>query len=154
VRLDNLVTMNELLADAEYAEVLSELRSEAAKHGTVRRLLLPRPSAITAAAYTAAAAGAPGDSAVAAAALAGAEPTAGKAYIAYADVASAAAAFAAMHGRLFDGRTVVARYVWDDELRAVAEAHEQAARSPEPQQQEQEEPPAAAAAAEGEGGQS
>ena len=51
-----------------------------------------------------------------------------------------------MHGRLFDGRTVVARYVWDDELRAVAEAHEQAARPAEEQEQEQEqeEPPAAA----------
>ena len=51
----------------------------------------------------------------------------------------------------FDGVTLSA------ELRAVAEAHEQAARPAEPQEQEQEqeqgEPPAAAALAEGEGGQ-
>jgi splicing factor U2AF subunit len=134
VRLDNLVTINELLRDAEYAEVLAELRAEAAKHGAVTQLLLPRPSASTAAAFAAAAAtAAPGDAAVAAAALAGVEPTVGKAYLGYDDVASAVAAAAAMHGRLFDGRTVAARFVWDDELRAVAEAQPAAATDEEAQ---------------------
>ena len=133
VRLDNLVTITELLRDAEYDEVLAELRAEAAKHGAVTQLLLPRPSASTAAAFAAAAAaGAPGDAAVAAAALAGVEPTVGKAYVAYADVAAAVAAAAAMHGRLFDGRTVAARFVWDDELRAVADAQPATAEEAQP----------------------
>ena len=77
------------------------MREEAAKYGALLELLLPRHAP---------------------------EAALGAAYLRFADAAAAAAAAAAMHGRLFDGRTVLARYVGDDELSAVRDA---AAEAPE-----------------------
>ena len=86
--LDQAVTPTELADPDEYADILEDMRDECGKHGGVEAIAIPRPPAP----------GVPPP------------PGLGRVYVTYVDVSGAIAAAAALHGRRFGGRTVVASY--------------------------------------------
>jgi splicing factor U2AF subunit len=88
--LDHAVTPAELADDAEHADIVDDMRDECGKHGPVADVIIPRPPKE---------AGAPPP------------PGVGRVFISFADPAAAVAAAAALHGRRFGGRAVVASYM-------------------------------------------
>ncbi|GFH05877.1 U2 snRNP auxiliary factor large subunit, partial [Haematococcus lacustris] len=91
VVLQEAVTVEELKDDEEYKDIIEDMREECSKHGALKRVIIPRPTASV-----------PNPPGVA------------KVIIEYDDMASALRARNAMHGRKFGGRTVVATYLPED----------------------------------------
>ena len=87
--LDNVVTVDELRDDAEFADIEEDMREECAKFGEIQALRIPRPLADAAAPPP---------------------PGVGRVYVRYAAPEHAARARAALHGRKFGGNAVVAAY--------------------------------------------
>lgn len=90
----NMVTMDELLDDAEYADIVEDVRVECSRHGTVEAVYIPRPLK-------------PGHDGVE-------PPGVGRVYVRFAAQAECEAALHAVAGRQFDGRTVICAFVRDD----------------------------------------
>jgi splicing factor U2AF subunit len=93
VVLDNVVSVDELRDDAEFAEIEEDMREECSKYGEVAAMRIPRPA---------------GD--------ADAPPVAGlgRVYVRYARLEQAARARASLHGRKFGGNAVIAAF-YDEE---------------------------------------
>ena len=89
VSLAEMLEVDELRDDEEFADILEDMREECGKFGEVAEIVIPRPDAE------------------------GGEAPAGlgKVFVLYADVAGAAAARDALHGRKFGGKTVVADFL-------------------------------------------
>jgi splicing factor U2AF subunit len=89
VVLDNVVSVDELRDDAEFAEIEEDMREECSKYGEVVALRIPRPA---------------GD--------ADAPPVAGlgRVYVRYERLEQAARARASLHGRKFGGNAVIAAF--------------------------------------------
>ncbi|KAJ4981611.1 hypothetical protein NE237_032448 [Protea cynaroides] len=87
VCLTEVVSVDELRDDEEYEEILEDMREESRKFGSLVNLLVPRPN--------------PNGVPI---------PGVGKVFLEYADTAGSAKAKAALGGRKFGGRTVVAIY--------------------------------------------
>ena len=88
--LENMVTKEELLDDETYADIVLDTKEECEKHGEVKALEIPRPSAT------------------------GEEVTGvGKVYILFQTKEACIAAREALNGRAFDGRTVFASFCDD-----------------------------------------
>lgn len=90
----NMVTAEELMDDSEYADIMEDVRSECERHGIVTSVYIPRPLRD----------GMPGQ-----------EPKGvGRVYVQFDTVPACEAAFKAIAGRQFDGRTVICAYVRED----------------------------------------
>ncbi|XP_043688688.1 splicing factor U2af large subunit B-like isoform X3 [Telopea speciosissima] len=87
VCLTEVVLADELRDDEEYEEILEDMREEGGKFGSLVNVLIPRPNP----------SGIP-------------TPGIGKVFLEYVDTAGSAKAKAALNGRKFGGRTVVAIY--------------------------------------------
>jgi len=86
VSLSSCVTADELKDDAEYEEILDDMREECSKYGTVKDIVIPRPAE-------------------------GMDVKGvGMVFVEYEAEGSASSARAAMHGRKFGGNTVVATF--------------------------------------------
>ena len=114
VVLLNLVPLDELVDDGEYADLVSELRDECAKYGAIASMKVPRPNDVTKALATSKAnggggGGGGGGSDVEASAV-------GKCFIEYADAAGAANAAAHLRGRRFGDAMVEVDTAFDEEL--------------------------------------
>jgi len=94
--LANMLSIEEL-ASAEYDEIVSDIRDECSTFGTIEELIIPKPAE---------------DGATV--------PGVGKAYIKFADVASAQKASGALTGRTFDGKKVACTYISVDSFTARA----------------------------------
>lgn len=91
VRLDGMVTRDQLADDAEVAELLDDVAAEVAKYGALTRVAIPRPAACSGG---------------------GADPPGvGGVFLVYADAASASRAATALQGRAFDERSLAASLV-------------------------------------------
>jgi len=86
--LDNVVSEEELRDDAEFADILEDMREECGKYGAVLALRIPRPAVE----------GEPRPAGL------------GRCYVQYAAPEEAARARQALHGRKFAGNPVVAEY--------------------------------------------
>ena len=87
----NMVTTEELLDDAEYQDIMEDVRSECERHGTVTSVYIPRPDGTDA------------------------EPQGvGRVYVQFEHTPQCEAALRAIAGRQFDGRTVICAYVRDE----------------------------------------
>ncbi|KAF2750590.1 hypothetical protein M011DRAFT_455621 [Sporormia fimetaria CBS 119925] len=86
VMLMNMVTHDELLDKETYEDIKEEVEEECRKYGKILEVKIPRPTG------------------------ARVNPGVGKIYIKYEDSASAQKALAALAGRIFDHRTVVATH--------------------------------------------
>lgn len=96
----NMVTSDELLDDAEYQDIVDDIRGECTRHGHVTQVYIPRPS---------------GDDA---------EPLGvGRVYVQFERIDDCEAALKAIAGRQFDGRTVICAYVRDDAWPHAASAN-------------------------------
>jgi splicing factor U2AF subunit len=95
--LDNVVSVDELRSDTDFAEIEEDMRDECGKYGEVQALRIPRPDADAAAPQP---------------------PGVGRVYVRYASTEQAARARAALHGRKFGGNAVVAAYFEEARLEA------------------------------------
>lgn len=86
--LTNMVTVDELKNDQEFEDIMLDAKEEAEKFGTVMSVKIPRPST--------------DGSAV---------PGVGQVFIMFDSSASASLAKDALHGRMFDGRTVIGTFI-------------------------------------------
>lgn len=94
VELRNVVTREELDDEEDYQDVLDETEEEARKFGSLQRVAMPRPSK-----------------------EAGVDVKGvGRVFLAYEKEAEAERAFAAMDGRKFDDRVVVASYISEEDF--------------------------------------
>lgn len=86
--LTNMVTVEELLDDKEYSEILEDIQTELSKHGEVRAVVIPRPGTV-------------GETV----------PGLGKVFVEFGNEEAAARARADVEGRQFGGRPVGAEYM-------------------------------------------
>lgn len=93
LEVGGMITADMLQSDAEYGEVVEEVRGEFELHGSVLRVVVPRP-----------------EDPEQAGELIGTGPY-GKVYVQYLDAEGAKAAKAAVAGRLFAGQTVTVRHM-------------------------------------------
>ena len=91
IRLENLLDEATLADDAEYVEVVADIREECAKHGALTDFCIPRKGEL----------------------LGKLESDAGKCFVTYAEVSAALAAYRSMHGRDFDGNKVRVTFLPD-----------------------------------------
>ncbi|GJQ11633.1 hypothetical protein GpartN1_g3424.t1 [Galdieria partita] len=92
LELRNMVEPEELVDDEEYEDIVEDVREESSKYGEVSEVKIPRPSKTDEA-----------------------NPAGlGKVFVAFKTVADAEKAFAALTGRRFAGKSVVANY-YDEE---------------------------------------
>ncbi|KAJ2158824.1 hypothetical protein GGF46_003477 [Coemansia sp. RSA 552] len=96
VQLLNMVTAEELMDDAEYADILDDVRDECATYGTVVDLAIPRNTPDQAEDVKVAGVG--------------------KIFVKFGSAAEASAALAALAGRQFMGRTVIASYITEQDF--------------------------------------
>lgn len=108
VTMLNMVTREELLDDAEYRDILEDVRDECAKYGQVTDVRIPRPAVLTTSAWHTNATGLAGDGSH------GERRGVGRVYVQFAEVSQCEAALQAIAGRQFGGRTVVCAYVRDE----------------------------------------
>ncbi|KAJ2833246.1 hypothetical protein J3B01_004496 [Coemansia erecta] len=95
IQLLNMVTATELADDAEYDDIVEDVREECGTYGTVARMVVPRNTSDES------------DTSV---------PGVGKIFVKYERVEEATAALNALAGRQFMGRTVIASYITDDDF--------------------------------------
>lgn len=95
VKLAHAVTMEELVNDDEYGDIMDDMKEECGKYGTVIQVHIPRPAPP----------GAPPP------------PGLGKVLIEFVDTAAAMGARNAMHGRKFGGRIVEAVLMGDTDYK-------------------------------------
>ncbi|EFN57106.1 hypothetical protein CHLNCDRAFT_143928 [Chlorella variabilis] len=98
IQIEGMITADVLADDQEYADVLADIHEECSKHGTVLRVVVPRPPV-------------PAD----AAALMG-TGSYGRAYVQFLDLEGSKQARAAIHGRMFAGSTVQAVFMQPQEF--------------------------------------
>lgn len=111
----NMVTAEELKDDAEYDEIIEDIREECAKFGHVRDVRIPRPGekSTSRAAHEWA-------EAAAAAAAAGGKPLGverdgvGRVYVLYSHVSECMHALRALAGRQFGGRMVICAFLREE----------------------------------------
>jgi splicing factor U2AF subunit len=89
--LENLISEAMLKDDAEYTEVVDDIRSECSNSGAVLEMVVPREGAGS-----------------------------GKVFVQFADVAASAKAFNSLNGRQFDGNVVKALYITQADFTASA----------------------------------
>jgi len=90
--LGNMVTIEELEDDGEYAEIKGDVQDECDKFGVVLRTHIPRPSR-------------------------GAKPPGlGKVYVLFDSSEAAAKAKQVLHGRMFDNRSIEASYIAEEDF--------------------------------------
>ncbi|KAH7290728.1 hypothetical protein KP509_30G061500 [Ceratopteris richardii] len=92
VSLNQLVSVDDLRDDQEYADIYDDIKEECSKFGTVTKLVIPRPE---------------GGSEVAGL---------GKAFVEYSDIEGARKAKASLHQRKFAGNSVIAAYYPEDKF--------------------------------------
>ncbi|PIA17122.1 hypothetical protein COEREDRAFT_97055 [Coemansia reversa NRRL 1564] len=95
VQLLNMVTPADLADDAEYEDIVEDVRDECSTHGEVSDVVIPRNSADHP------------DTQV---------PGVGKVFVKFADVMAATSALNALAGRQFMGRTVIASYISEEDF--------------------------------------
>lgn len=88
--LHNMVTVDELQNPTEYEEIKQEIQDECAQHGPLSRIIIPKPGSYQG-------------------------PDLGKVFLEYRLEASADAAFKAINGRRFAGRTIAIDFVKEQE---------------------------------------
>lgn len=88
--LTEMLDVEELRDDTEYAEIMEDMREECGKFGEVLSIVIPRPAAPGSAEHV---------------------PGLGKVFVQYADIPGATAARDALHGRKFGGHVVKADYL-------------------------------------------
>lgn len=102
----NMVTVEDLVSDQEYTEILEDIRDECSNYGQVEDLRIPRPSQASREKKW----GPEAQAAREADEAAGV----GRVYVKYADSNGAAKALAQLAGRAFGGRSIVATLIPDD----------------------------------------
>ncbi|KAJ2772123.1 hypothetical protein IWQ56_001519, partial [Coemansia nantahalensis] len=95
VQLLNMVTASDLADDAEYEDIMDDIRDECSNYGTVAELRIPRAR--------------PDQPDVAV-------PGVGKIFVRFASSDEATAALNTLAGRQFNGRTVIASYISEDDF--------------------------------------
>jgi len=94
--LQNMVTPEDIKDDAEYKDILEDIREECSQYGTVQKLFVPRPAA---------------DPNIPVKGL-------GKVFVVYASAKEAEKADKAIFGRKFSERTILTRFLKEDEFEA------------------------------------
>lgn len=102
----NMVTLEDLIPNQEYADILEDIRDECGSYGTILDLRIPRPSQATRDKKWGPEAQAARDADEAAGV--------GRVYVKYADSHGAQKALASLAGRAFAGRSIVATLIPDD----------------------------------------
>lgn len=102
----NMVTLEDLIPDQEYADILDDIRDECASYGELVDLRIPRPSQATREKKW-------GPEAAAAREADEANGV-GRVYVKYKDSEGAGKALAQLAGRAFAGRSIVATLIPDD----------------------------------------
>ncbi|EME30564.1 U2 snRNP auxiliary factor large subunit, putative isoform 1 [Galdieria sulphuraria] len=92
LELRNMVEPEELVDDEEYEDIIEDVREESSKYGEVTEVKIPRPSKTDEAN----------------------PPGLGKVFVSFKTVSDAEKAFAALTGRRFGGKSVIANY-YDEE---------------------------------------
>ncbi|PKI85039.1 hypothetical protein MVES1_000888 [Malassezia vespertilionis] len=102
----NMVTVDELVDDQEYNDLLEDVREECSKYGNLVDVRIPRPAAQSnsGAAHSWQQQGGEGIE----------RRGIGRVYVKFAEVHECSAAFKATAGRLFDGRTVICAYLREE----------------------------------------
>ncbi|KAI9467926.1 hypothetical protein H4R22_002863 [Coemansia sp. RSA 1290] len=95
IQLLNMVTPAELADNAEYEDIMEDVREECSTFGAVVDLVIPRNSAESP------------DEKV---------PGVGKIFVKFSSISEATAALNALAGRQFSGRTVIASYITEDDF--------------------------------------
>jgi len=85
LRLDNMVTLEELNSEEDYDDIMEDVRDECGTYGTVISVKIPRPDPDV-----------PPE----------AQPGVGQIFVQFDDISGASKALEALHGRQFAGRTV------------------------------------------------
>ena len=93
--LKNMVTIEELKSDEDYEDIMLDNKEECEKFGKVIKVTIPRPAADGAGGFP---------------------PGCGKVFVMFDTIDSAAKAQDALHGRLFDSRSVEATYMDQDKF--------------------------------------
>jgi splicing factor U2AF subunit len=88
--LTDMLDVEELRDDTEYAEITEDMKEECGKYGAVLSMVIPRPPAPGSVEHV---------------------PGLGKVFVQFADVVGATAARSALHGRKFGGQIVKADYL-------------------------------------------
>ncbi|KAJ2715909.1 hypothetical protein H4R19_000937, partial [Coemansia spiralis] len=95
VQLLNMVTASDLADSAEYDDIMDDIRDECSNYGAVAELVIPRPRPDQPDAVV---------------------PGVGKIFVRFATNDEATAALNALAGRQFNGRTVIASYITQDDF--------------------------------------
>ncbi|KMZ72825.1 Splicing factor U2af large subunit B [Zostera marina] len=91
--LTEVISVDELKNDEEYAEILEDMREESGKFGSLVNIIIPRPSST-------------GEDI----------PGVGKVFLEYEDISGSSKAKSALHGRKFGGSTVATFYYPEDKF--------------------------------------